>query len=90
MTDHRYLPSTGQCHECGRSVTGERKLCGSCAASTLPEPKACGAPCWDGSPCQRPAVTPAGRCLAHRGRKAMTPPKPDPRRPHLTSPEDAA
>lgn len=32
VDDVRRLPPTGRCHGCDRPVTGERRLCGSCAA----------------------------------------------------------
>lgn len=32
MTDARVLPPTGRCHDCGKPVTGERRVCGQCGA----------------------------------------------------------
>ena len=29
--DSRRKPSTGTCHDCGRRVTGQRRLCGMCS-----------------------------------------------------------
>lgn len=28
--DRRLLAATGECHDCGRSVSGERRVCGQC------------------------------------------------------------
>ena len=30
--DARTMPVTGRCHDCGKPVPGERRLCGRCAA----------------------------------------------------------
>ena len=30
--DLRFRPPTGRCYGCNRTVTGERKLCGTCSA----------------------------------------------------------
>ena len=32
MTDARKLSPNGKCHDCGRAVSGERRVCGLCAA----------------------------------------------------------
>jgi hypothetical protein len=32
-TDARKLSPNGRCHDCGRAVSGERRVCGLCAAT---------------------------------------------------------